>query len=100
MPDPKDDYFVDRDDLDLYTEADLSVGQAVLGGELRVRGLHEAEMYLEVERGTGSHETLCRTDQGIARTHGGRKGGRAVTRSRASDILWSAVTVTTDNLWT
>ena len=83
----KDDYFVERDDLDLFTEADLSVGQAVLGGELRVRGLHEAEMYLGVERGTGSHETLCRTEQGIARTHGGRKGGQVVVviRSRASD---------------
>ena len=74
----KDDYFVERDDLDLYTEADLSVGQAVLGGELKVRGLHQAEMYLDVEGGTGSHETLCRTEQGIARTHGGRKVGEVV----------------------
>ena len=36
------------------------------------------EMYLDVEGGTGSHETLCRTGQGIARNHGGRKGGGEV----------------------
>ena len=41
----EDDYFVERDDLDLYTEADLSVGQAVLGGELREAIQHEILIY-------------------------------------------------------
>ena len=41
----EDDYFVERDDLDLYTEADLSVGQAVLGGELREAIQHKIVIY-------------------------------------------------------
>ena len=74
----RDDYYVKREDLDVYSEADLSVGQAVLGGELKVRGLHESELFLGVDGGTGSHETLCGAEHGIARTHGGHKGCKVV----------------------
>jgi DnaJ-class molecular chaperone len=36
-------YFV-RDNLDIYTEADVSVSQALLGGKLNIRGLYEEKV--------------------------------------------------------
>ena len=36
-------YFV-RDNLDIYTEADVSVSQAFLGGKLNIRGLFEEKV--------------------------------------------------------
>lgn len=36
----KSDYFK-RDGADVYTEADISVAQAVLGGTIRIQGLYE-----------------------------------------------------------
>jgi DnaJ-class molecular chaperone len=36
-------YFV-RDNFDIYTEADVSVSQALLGGKLNIRGLYEEKV--------------------------------------------------------
>ncbi len=38
-------YFV-RDGLDLHTEADISISQALLGGHLKIRGLHDSEVIM------------------------------------------------------
>ncbi len=55
-----DDYYVERDALDIYTEADLSVGMAVLGGELVVRGLHEKQLGVAVAPGRAASGCACR----------------------------------------
>lgn len=36
----KSDYFK-RDGADVYTEADISISQAVLGGTIKIQGLYE-----------------------------------------------------------
>jgi DnaJ family protein A protein 3 len=63
----RDDYYVARDDLDVYSQADVSVAQAILGGQLVVRGLHDKRTAVDVPEGTGSHQALCCTGQGIHR---------------------------------
>jgi hypothetical protein len=45
----KSGYFV-RDGLDVHSEADVSVAQALLGGKLRVRGLFEDKVSLEFQQ--------------------------------------------------
>lgn len=37
------DYF-ERDGADIYTEAVISVSQAILGGTLRIEGIYEDQM--------------------------------------------------------
>ena len=38
-------YFV-REGLDLHTEADISISQALLGGQLKIRGLYDSEVII------------------------------------------------------
>lgn len=54
-----------REDLDIYSEADLSICQAVMGGMLWVKGLFKDTLQVPIERGTGSHKMVTVRGEGI-----------------------------------
>ena len=54
-----------REDVDIYSDADLSICQAVMGGMLRVKGLHKETLHVPVDRATGSHKMLTVRGEGI-----------------------------------
>lgn len=59
----KSDYFR-RDGFDVHTEAKISISQAILGGSIRIQGIHE-DLNVEIAPGTGSHVQLRLRGKGI-----------------------------------
>jgi len=76
-----------KDGLDVISEEDISVAQALLGGELFCSGLNESTVILNIdsERSGGvgvvssSHSTLVAPDEGIPSGLGGIRGNHLVT---------------------
>ena len=78
-----------KDGLDVISEEDISVAQALLGGELFCSGLNESTVILNIdsERSGGvvgggvaaSHSTLIAPDEGIPSGSGGIRGNHLVT---------------------
>lgn len=63
----RSNYFT-KEGLDLFSEADISISQALLGGTLIVRGLMEDKLKVPLsDEGTPSHKTLVSPGQGIPR---------------------------------
>ncbi|PSN31618.1 Tumorous imaginal discs protein, partial [Blattella germanica] len=59
----KSDYFR-RDGADIYTDAEISLSQAVLGGTIRVRGIYE-DQTIQITPGTSSHTRIRLTGKGM-----------------------------------
>lgn len=55
----KDSDYFERDGADVYTEAEISVSQAILGGTVRVEGIYEDQI-IEVNISIPSHEENIR----------------------------------------
>lgn len=64
----KSDYFK-RQGSDVHTEAKISLAQAVLGGTIRVQGIHE-DMNVAIPMGTSSHTRMRMKGKGIAKSSG------------------------------
>ncbi|TRY63122.1 hypothetical protein TCAL_03631 [Tigriopus californicus] len=64
----KSDYFK-RQGSDVHTEAKISLAQAVLGGTIRVQGIHE-DMNVSIPSGTSSHTRMRMKGKGIAKSSG------------------------------
>jgi len=63
-----------RQGYDVHTEADVSVGQAVLGGIIRIQGLYE-DLNVRIPPGTSSHSVLTLTDRGFKRLDAASRRG-------------------------
>lgn len=63
-----------RDDLDVTTETDISIAQAILGGTTEIRGLHKDELDVTIPPLTSSHKTITVFDEGIMRSDRSLKG--------------------------
>ena len=57
-----------RENCDIYSEADISLAQALLGGSFSVPGLHKESLSVEVPELTSSHRTLVVRDGGVRRS--------------------------------
>jgi len=73
----KSDYFK-RDGVDVYTEAEISISQALLGGTIRIQGLYE-DHTLQITPGTSSHTKLRLTGKGMKKLDGYGHGDHYVT---------------------
>ncbi|XP_018570469.1 protein tumorous imaginal discs, mitochondrial isoform X2 [Anoplophora glabripennis] len=73
----KSDYFK-RDGADVYTEADISVSQAILGGTIRIQGLYE-DHTIQVMPGTSSHTKIRLSGKGMKKVSGYGHGDHYVT---------------------
>ncbi|KAL3267021.1 hypothetical protein HHI36_011166 [Cryptolaemus montrouzieri] len=73
----KSKYFT-RDGADVYTEADISIAQAVLGGTIRVQGVYE-DHTLQVMPGTSSHTKIRLSGKGLKKVNGYGSGDHYVT---------------------
>ena len=60
----KSDYFR-RDGADVHTEAAISVAQAALGGAIRVQGVYEDQLTLDIAAGTASHTRIRLNGKGL-----------------------------------
>lgn len=76
----KSTYFKGRDGYDLFSEADLSVSQALLGGVLHVRGLHKDNLRVDLPQGSleGSHANLVVQGEGITMPDGFGSGNHFI----------------------
>ncbi|XP_066990917.1 protein tumorous imaginal discs, mitochondrial isoform X2 [Anabrus simplex] len=63
----KSDYF-HRDGADVYTDANISLSQAVLGGTISIRGIYENEL-IQIAPGTSSHTRIRLTGKGLKKVH-------------------------------
>jgi len=56
-----------KDGSDIHSEADISISQALLGGELFCKGLNESTVILNIDPGSleTSHSTLVAPEEGI-----------------------------------
>lgn len=61
----KSNYFR-RDGVDIHTDATISLSQAVLGGKIRIQGLHE-DIDIKINPGTSSHEHIRLPGKGMKR---------------------------------
>ncbi|XP_022901527.1 protein tumorous imaginal discs, mitochondrial-like isoform X2 [Onthophagus taurus] len=73
----KSDYFK-REGPDVYTEADVSISQAALGGTIRIQGLYE-DHTLQIMPGTSSHTRLRLSGKGMKKVDGYGHGDHYVT---------------------
>ncbi|CAJ0575248.1 unnamed protein product, partial [Mesorhabditis spiculigera] len=55
-----------RDRNDVHCDVEISIGQAVLGGTVKVPGVYE-DGYIKIPAGTNSHTKMMRTGKGIKR---------------------------------
>jgi DnaJ family protein A protein 3 len=58
-----------RDGPDVHTEAEISVGQSLLGGTIRIEGLYE-DHTIQVMPGTSSHTRIRLTGKGMKKVNG------------------------------
>lgn len=63
----KSDYFT-RDGPDIYTEAEVSLSQAVLGGTVRIQGIYE-DQTIQIVPGTSSHTKIRLRGKGLKRVN-------------------------------
>ncbi|XP_014681779.1 PREDICTED: protein tumorous imaginal discs, mitochondrial-like [Priapulus caudatus] len=63
-----DSTYFTRDGADIYTDVNISLAQAALGGSIRIQGLHE-DIDLRVPPGTSSHTTQRLAGKGVARVN-------------------------------
>ncbi|XP_044748624.1 protein tumorous imaginal discs, mitochondrial isoform X2 [Coccinella septempunctata] len=73
----KSNYFK-RDGADVYTEAEISVAQAVLGGTIRISGVYE-DHTIQVMPGTSSHTKIRLSGKGLKKVNGYGTGDHYVT---------------------
>ncbi|XP_045480698.1 protein tumorous imaginal discs, mitochondrial-like isoform X2 [Harmonia axyridis] len=73
----KSNYFK-RDGADVYTEAEISVAQAVLGGTIRIQGVYE-DHTIQVMQGTSSHTKIRLSGKGLKKVNGYGSGDHYVT---------------------
>lgn len=64
----KSRYFF-RDGPDVYTDAGVSLAQAVLGGTIRVEGVYE-DQTIQITPGTSSHTRIRLSGKGMKRVNG------------------------------
>lgn len=57
-----------RDGADVHSDVIISLSQAILGGTVRVLGVHE-DILFTIPPGTSSHTRFCLTGKGIQRSH-------------------------------
>lgn len=55
-----------REGVDVYTDANISLSQALLGGVIRIQGLYE-DLNVRIPPGTSSHAKLTLSDRGFKR---------------------------------
>jgi DnaJ-class molecular chaperone len=56
----------ERKGLDIYTKADVSVSQALRGGQVEVRGLHDYKLMVDLpSSGVSSHQNITVDGKGI-----------------------------------
>jgi putative uncharacterized protein GLEAN_08059 len=73
----KSDYFK-REGADVYTEAVISLSQAILGGTIRIQGVHEY-LTLNIPQGTSSHTRVRLAGKGLKRINSYGHGDHYVT---------------------
>lgn len=73
----KSAYFT-RKGADVYTEATISLSQAVLGGTVRIQGVYE-DQTIQISPLTSSHTTVRLKGMGIKRLQGSGNGDHHVT---------------------
>ncbi|XP_066286567.1 dnaJ homolog subfamily A member 3, mitochondrial-like isoform X1 [Branchiostoma lanceolatum] len=64
----RSDYFR-RQGADIHTDAAISIAQAVLGGNMRIKGIYD-NVTIDIPRGTQSHTRLRLPGKGIKRVQG------------------------------
>lgn len=72
----KSNYFR-RDDADIHTDAVISISQAILGGNVRIEGLHE-DLTVSINPGTSSHSRIRIPQKGIKRVDSYGRGDHYV----------------------
>lgn len=77
-----------REGADLTMELPLTLGEALLGGEVSIEALGGRKLLLTIPRGTQSGRVIRLAGQGLPR---GADGGRGDLRVRASVVLPSAL---------
>eukprot|EP00039_Didymoeca_costata_P027706 m.19001 g.19001 ORF g.19001 m.19001 type:complete len:489 (+) comp6465_c0_seq1:164-1630(+) len=70
--------YFERDGSDVYSYIDISIGQALLGGKVPIRGLY-GEMDLKVKPGTNSGKRSRLRGRGITKLNSSSKGDHYVT---------------------
>ncbi|KAK9870999.1 hypothetical protein WA026_009959 [Henosepilachna vigintioctopunctata] len=73
----KSKYF-QRDGADVYTNAEISIAQAVLGGTIRIQGIYE-DHTIQVMPGTSSHTKIRLSGKGLKKVDGYGTGDHYVT---------------------
>ncbi len=63
-----------RDELNLHSERDVSLCQALLGGKVHVRGLHTKDLWVELPPFFDPAQSLLIPNEGIARSGGLERG--------------------------
>ncbi|XP_035682014.1 dnaJ homolog subfamily A member 3, mitochondrial-like isoform X2 [Branchiostoma floridae] len=64
----RSDYFR-REGADIHTDAAISIAQAILGGNMRIKGIYD-NVTIDIPRGTQSHTRLRLPGKGIKRVQG------------------------------
>lgn len=57
-----------REGADIHSDTSISLSQAVLGGIINIKGIHE-DLRLKIPAGTNSHEKFKMAGKGIPRSH-------------------------------
>ncbi|XP_054165473.1 protein tumorous imaginal discs, mitochondrial-like [Oppia nitens] len=58
-----------RDGYDVHTDASVSLAQSVLGGNIKIEGVH-SDINLDIQAGTDSHTVMKLSGKGLKRTDG------------------------------
>ena len=66
-----------RDGADVYTEAKISLSQALLGGTIRIQGVYE-DQTIQISPGTSSHHQITLTGQGLKQVNAYGNGNHYV----------------------
>uniref|UniRef100_A0A182MX04 DnaJ homolog l(2)tid, mitochondrial n=1 Tax=Anopheles culicifacies TaxID=139723 RepID=A0A182MX04_9DIPT len=66
-----------RDGADVHTDANISLSQALLGGTIRVQGVHE-DQTIQITPGTSSHTKITLTGKGLKRVNSYGSGNHYV----------------------
>lgn len=67
-----------RDGADVYTDVDISIAQAVLGGTIRIQGVYE-DHTIQVMPGTSSHTKIRLSGKGLKRVNSYGSGDHYLT---------------------
>ena len=67
-----------REGADVHSDVELSLATAVLGGSVRVPGIHEESMLLRIPSGTSSHTRIRLQGKGVKRVNSFGQGDHYV----------------------